>query len=86
MSMSRARCRENPKFGFRCLSMDVFYREVWYLGEVMARKRNSTLIYERSKVDLKALMRLGWGWKRGNERRPGPEDVLTLMLKKLRSH
>lgn len=86
MSMSRARCRENPKFGFRCLSMDVFCREVWHLREVMARKINSILIYERSKVDLKALMRLGWGWKTGNERRPRPEDVLLLMLKKLRSH
>lgn len=84
--MSRARCRENPEFGFRCLSMDVLCREVWQLGEVMARKINSALIHERPIVDLKALMRLGWGWKRGNERRPGPEDVLILMLKKLRGH
>lgn len=84
--MSRVRCKENPKFGFRYLNMDVFCREVWHLGEVMARKINSVLIQERPIVDLKALMRLGRGWKRGNDRRPGPEDVLILMLKKLRSH
>lgn len=54
--------------------------------DVMARKINSALIHERPIVDRKALTRLGWGWKRGNERRPGPEDVLILMLKKLRSH
>lgn len=86
MSMSRVRCRENPKFGFRHLSMDVLCREVWHLGEVTARKLNSAPIHERPMVDLKALMRLGRGWKRGNDRRPGPEDVLILTLEKLRRH
>lgn len=84
MSMSRVRCRENPKFGFRHLSMDVLCRAVLHLGEVMARKLNSAPIHQRPMVDLKALMRLGRGWKRVNDRRP--EDVLILTLKKLRRH
>ena len=82
--ITRARYRENPKFGFRYLSMDVSCRQVWHLGEIMARKINSAIVHEWPKIDLNALMSLGWGWKSANDRRPGPEYVLILMFKKMR--
>lgn len=49
----------------------------------MARKVNSATTCEGPIIDLNVLMRLRWRWIRGNGRRPRPEDVLILMVKRI---